>query len=196
VLAGPLLLFNPWFTAALQDRQDVAARLGTSEAEIDRVTGSLLGDIYSVGDFTASLEGSEPLLNERERSHMRDVARLVRLLWIVLGVSGAVVALGAFVLGREPRRLGRLMLGAAIGIGAVGLAAGIAFAVAFEPTFLAFHAIFFPPGTYLFEEGSNLIALFPEEFWFEAAIAAGVSVVLTAIVAGAIGWRLARGPEG
>lgn len=196
VLAGPLLLFNPWFTAALQDRHDVAARLGTSDAEVDRVTGSLLADIYTVGEFAVSLEGGEPLLDERERSHMRDVARLVRLLWVVLGVAAAVVALGAYVLAREPRRLGRLMVATAAGIGAVGLALGIAFAVAFEPTFLAFHAIFFPPGTYLFEEGSNLIALFPEGFWFEAALAAGASLILSALVAGAIGWRVTRGPEG
>jgi integral membrane protein (TIGR01906 family) len=196
LLAAPLLLFNPWFTAALQDRHQVAARLGTSDAEVDRVTASILADIYTVGEFSGPLAGGEPLLNERERSHMRDVARLVRVLWLVLGVSAAVVALSGFALAREPRRLGGLMVRTAAAIGAAGLALGIAFAVAFEPTFLAFHAIFFPPGTYLFEPGSELIALFPEGFWFEAALAAGIGVVLTAVVAGVIGWRLARGPEG
>ena len=196
LLAGPLLLFNPWFTAALQSRHDVAARLNTTEAEVDRVTGSLLADIYTQGDFEASLDGSQPLLDERERSHMGDVSRLVRLLYVVLGVAGAVVLLGAYLLAGERRRLGRLLFGTAAGIGAAGLLIGVAFAVAFEATFLAFHAVFFPPGTYLFEEGSDLIALFPEPFWFEAALIAGAAVVLSALVAGIIGWRLLRGPEG
>ena len=55
------------------------------------------------------------------------------------------------------------------------------FAVAFEPAFLAFHAIFFPPDSYLFAPGSNLITLFPEGFWFDASLAAGASIVLAAL---------------
>ena len=61
------------------------------------------------------------------------------------------------------------------------------FAVAFEPAFLAFHAIFFPPGSFLFEPGSNLITLFPEAFWFEASLVAGVSIIVSAIVVGVLG---------
>jgi uncharacterized membrane protein len=64
--------------------------------------------------------------------------------------------------------------------------------VAFDAMFLAFHEIFFPPGTYLFEPGSRLITLFPEGFWFDASLAAGGAVVLTALVVGLIGvarWR-------
>ena len=62
----------------------------------------------------------------------------------------------------EPRRVGAVMLRTAGVIGAAALALALTFAVAFEPAFLAFHAIFFPPGTFLFEPGSNLITLFPE----------------------------------
>ncbi|MFN2419339.1 MAG: TIGR01906 family membrane protein, partial [Candidatus Limnocylindria bacterium] len=75
------------------------------------------------------------------------------------------------------------------------LLAGI-FAVAFEPAFLAFHAVFFPPGTYLFSEGSNLIVLFPEGFWFDAALIAGATMVVTALVVSAVGFARWRGrPE-
>ena len=83
-----------------------------------------------------------------------------------------------------------------VSAGAVGVAAILlagTFAVAFEPAFLAFHAIFFPPGTYLFSEGSNLIDLFPEPFWFEAALAAGVTVIATALLVTLVGFVRWRG---
>lgn len=187
LLAGPLLLFNPAFTSALQARHGVADAFGTSQAEVDRVTGELLGDIYLEGPFDASFEGEGPLLDQRERSHMGDVARLVRLLAGIAIMALVIVAVGGASLRGEPARQGRIMLTAAGSIGAVALVLAITFAVAFEEAFLAFHAIFFPPGTYLFEPGSDLITLFPGGFWFDASLAAGGSVLLAAVLVGGIG---------
>ena len=189
LLAGPLLLFNPVFTSALQVRHDVAASFGTTQAEIERVTGSYLGDIYLDGDFDASLDGDEPLLDADERSHMSDVSRLVRLLAGVTIVGLVAVGVTAAWLRREPRRQGRIMLISAGGIGAVAILLAGVFAVAFEPAFLFFHELFFPPGTYLFETGSDLITLFPEGFWFDAALLAGGSIVLVAVAVTLIGFR-------
>jgi len=193
VLAGPLLLFNPAFTSALQLRHDVAGSFGATQEEIERVTASYLGDIYLDGDFAASLDGDEPLLDANERSHMSDVSRLVRLL-AGIGVAALVMAVvtGAW-LRHEPRRQGLIMLSAGGAIGALALLLAGIFAVAFEPAFLAFHALFFPPGTYLFETGSDLITLFPEGFWFDAALAAGASIILAALVVTVIGLRRWRG---
>ncbi len=81
-------------------------------------------------------------------------------------------------------------------VGAAALLLAGIFAVAFEPAFLAFHAVFFPPGTYLFSEGSQLIVLFPEGFWFDASLVAGVSIVVTAIVVAFIGFSRWRGASG
>ena len=197
-LTGPLLLFNPWFTSALQARHEVAAEFATSPAEIDRVTGEILGDLYANGPFDAALTQGEPLLDERERSHMGDVSRLVQLLAGITVVALLVVAVMGAWLRHERRRQGRIMLIAAGVVGLVAvLLAGI-FAVAFEPAFLAFHAIFFPPGTYLFSQGSNLIVLFPQGFWFDASIVAGVAIVVTALIVTAIGfarWRAGSRPS-
>jgi uncharacterized membrane protein len=89
-----------------------------------------------------------------------------------------------------------VMLRTAGVIGAAALALALTFAVAFEPAFLAFHAIFFPPGTYLFEPGSDLITLFPEGFWLDASLAAGATVFLSAILCALAGYRLWRsGPQ-
>jgi Protein of unknown function (DUF1461) len=196
LLAGPLLLFNPLFTSALQERHEVAAAFGVPPAEVDRATGELLVDLLLDGDFEAAFEGEPPLLNEREQSHMHDVASLVRILAITVIVAGVVAVLSARRMRGEPRRVGVVMLRTAAVIGAAALALALTFAVAFEPAFLAFHAIFFPPGTYLFEPGSNLITLFPEGFWFDASLAAGATIILSALLCALAGYRLWRsGPQ-
>ena len=192
LLAGPLLLFNPGVVSTLQARHDVAASFGTSEDEIDRVTGEMLGDLFSGGTFEAALEGDAPLLNERERSHMGDVSRLVQLLAAIVVAALLVVVATGFALRRESGRQGRIMVAIAGAIGAAAVILAVAFAVAFDAMFLAFHEIFFPPGTYLFEPGSRLIQLFPGGFWFDASLAAGGAVILTALVVGLVGfarWR-------
>lgn len=192
-LLGPLLLFNPWFTSALQVRHDVATALDTTQQEVERVTSSYLGDIYLDGRFDASLDGEAPLLDADERSHMTDVSRLVRLL---AGIAVAALILAAVTgtwLRHEPRRQGRIMLVAGGAIGSVALLLAGIFAVAFEPAFLAFHELLFPPGTYLFEEGSRLITLFPEPFWFDAALAAGAAIIVVALAVTVIGLRRWRG---
>ena len=194
-LVGPLALFNPPFVSALQERHGVAAAFGTSRSEVDRVTSEILVDLFVDGEFDAAFAGEPSLLDARERSHMHDVARLVRILVLVVAAA-ALVAIGtAWRLRREPARRGRLMMAAAASIGIAAAALALIFAVAFEPAFLAFHAIFFPPGSFLFEPGSNLITLFPEAFWFEASLAAGLSIILSAIVVGALGsWSVRRHP--
>jgi integral membrane protein (TIGR01906 family) len=191
-LAGPLLLFNPWFTSALQARHGVAAALSTTTPEVDRVTGEILGDLYADGPFDAALSGDEPLLNERERSHMHDVAVLVRVLVGVLVMALAIGGVAFASLRREPGRIGRIMLVVGGVIGGIAIVLAGIFAVAFEPAFLAFHELFFPPGTYLFEPGSKLITLFPEAFWFDAALAAGATIVIAAVLITLIGFRLWR----
>ena len=165
------------------------------QATVDRVTREMLRDLFLGGDFDARLAaGGEPLLDEFERSHMADVGALVRIL-ALLDVAAVVVAVLAGVrLRGEPRRRGRLLVTAAGVVGAAGLLAAVAFAVAFDAAFLAFHRLFFREGTYLFGPDSNLIRLFPEPFWFEASLAAGVSIVASAATVALLGWRASQDP--
>jgi integral membrane protein (TIGR01906 family) len=194
-LAGPLLLFNPLFTSALQARHDVPAAFGTSQAEVDRVTGEILGDLFVGGSFDAAFAGDGPLLNERERSHMGDVSRLVQLLLGITLAALLVSLISGIWLRREPRRQGRIMLSAAGAVGSVAVVLAIIFAVAFDAAFLAFHQVFFPPGTYLFEPGSRLITLFPGGFWFDASLAAGAAILVSALAVAIIGFRRWRDAE-
>ncbi|MBW3612647.1 MAG: DUF1461 domain-containing protein [Chloroflexi bacterium] len=192
-LLGPLLLFNPWFTSVLQSRHEVATALDTSQAEVDRVTGEILVDLYLDGPFDAALEPGEPLLDERERSHMHDVSVLVRVLAGTALLSAVVAGVTGAMLRSERRRIGRILLLAGGVVGTLAILLAGTFAVAFEPAFLAFHELFFPPGTYLFESGSNLIALFPEGFWFDAALTAGAAIILSALLVTVVGLNRWRG---
>jgi integral membrane protein (TIGR01906 family) len=192
-LVGPLLLFNPVFTSALQARHGVADAFDTTQAEVDRVTREVLVDLYLDGPFVAAFEGREPLLDARERSHMHDVAVLVRQLALAVLLAAIAAAVTGWWLRREPRRRGRIMIAAAGAVGVAALLLALTFVVTFEAAFLAFHAIFFPPDSFLFEPGSNLITLFPEGFWFDASLAAGAAIILAAVLVTLLGLRAARG---
>jgi integral membrane protein (TIGR01906 family) len=191
-LAGPLLLFNPWYVSFEQARTDVPARLQTSQAEVDRVTGSILTDIWTGGDFAVTLDGQAPLLDASERSHMRDVGSLVRVLGTLLAVAALVLLFSLLTLRHERRRVGRLLLTAAGIVGTLAVVLAIVFAVAFEQAFLAFHELFFPQGNFLFGPDSNLLRLFPEPFWSEAALVAGLAIIVSAVIVTLIGWLLWR----
>jgi integral membrane protein (TIGR01906 family) len=190
VLTGPLLLFNPWLVSAEQARHGVAASLGTDRANVDRVTTGMLRDLFVDGGFDESLDGEVPILDPSERSHMSDVGGLVRLLAALEAVAIVVLLITGWMLRGERARRGRLLLAAALAVGAVALALGLFFAVAFDTAFASFHALFFREGTWQFGPESNLIRLFPEPFWFETSLLAGLSIVLGA---GLAAWLARRG---
>jgi integral membrane protein (TIGR01906 family) len=197
VLTGPLLLFNPWLVSAEQARHGVAASLGTDQANVDRITGVMLRDLFVDGDFVANLGDQPSILDGSERSHMSDVGGLVRVLAGLEVASIAVLAITAWSLRGERRRRGRLLRTAAIGVGAAAVVLGVFFAVAFDTAFAAFHSLFFKAGTWQFGPDSNLIRLFPEPFWFETSLLAGISILLGAVVAAGLARRdLRTAPAG
>jgi integral membrane protein (TIGR01906 family) len=194
VLTGPLLLFNPWLVSAEQARHGVAASLGTDRANVDRITVVMLRDLFVDGGFVASLDDQPSVLDASERRHMSDVGGLVRVLAGLEVASIVVLAITAWWLRGERLRRGRLLRTAAIGVGAAALVLGVFFAVAFDTAFAAFHALFFKTGTWQFGPDSNLIRLFPDAFWFETSLLAGVSILLTAVLAGWLARRDLRSP--
>lgn len=169
--------------SAEQARHDVAASLGTDQAGVDHVTAMMLRDLFTAGDFLANLDDDPPILDASERSHMSDVGGLVRVLAGLEAAAIAVLLITAWSLRGERARRGRLLLTAALAVGAVALVLGIFFAVAFDTAFAAFHALFFKAGTWQFGPESNLIRLFPEPFWFEVSLLAGLSILAGAALA-------------
>jgi integral membrane protein (TIGR01906 family) len=53
--------------------------------------------------------------------------------------------------------------------------------VAWDTFFTAFHQLFFAGGTWVFAYSDTLIRLFPEQFWFDAALTVGGLTLLGAL---------------
>lgn len=189
------LFLNPIWVAFEQGRARADAWTGFVPADLRTATDSILADLV-VGppDFDVAVGGT-PVLNERERGHMRDVRGVFFGFFAV-----ALVAVAAAVLisaRRDPA--GRRAAWAAVRGGSVGLVvvlvvAGIVALVAFDALFETFHQLFFPGGSYTFDPATErLVQLFPFQFWQETAIAVGVvSAVLAGAVAVVATRRLAR----
>jgi integral membrane protein (TIGR01906 family) len=184
----------PAYVRLEQDRVGVGALTGYGPAELDAIAGSLIGDLVLWrGDFDIAV-GSAPVLNDRERSHMRDVRG-------VFAGFFALVALAAVVLVVAARRAAgtdarRAMWRAASG-GARGLAIAIAVVgaiaiLAFDAAFEVFHRLFFSSGSYTFDPRTDrLVQLFPERFWYETTTVVGIIAVVVALLTM---WRARRIP--
>ncbi len=80
-------------------------------------------------------------------------------------------------------------LGLTVGVVLVGVVA----AVAFDQLFEAFHVLFFPAGTYLFDPSTDrLVQLFPFQFWEETALVVGGVIVALALVVAFVAGRRMR----
>ena len=169
---------------------------GFTHDELRTATDSILADLV-VGppDFDVTVRGV-PVLNERERAHMRDV-RGVFAGFAVLAVLAAVGLVAAYV---GARRLGHPERAwSAIRSGARGLIVGVVVAgfvafFAFDAAFEVFHRLFFPGGTYSFNPATDrLVQLFPDAFWSETTMAVGAVVLVLSLLVARFAARHARG---
>lgn len=169
-------LTSQW-VAFEQERSQAAAWTGYTDEQLRSATDAILADLV-VGppDFDVTVAG-EPVLNERERGHMRDVRDVFLGLWGLAAFSGLFVLLAARAAGRR-----RVVRAAGIGGGvlAVGtVVLGVVALVAFDVLFEAFHRLLFAGGTYTFDPSTErLVQLFPFTFWQESAMAVGLVIVV------------------
>jgi integral membrane protein (TIGR01906 family) len=193
-LTIPLFL-NPVWVAFEQGRAQASAWTGYTELDLRQVTDSILADLV-VGppDFDAAV-GGVPVLDERERGHMRDVRG------VFMGFFALAIVVGATALLIAARRRGddRVASWRAVRAGAVGLIVllvigGVVAFVAFDALFETFHRLFFAGGSYTFDPATDrLVQLFPFQFWQETAIAVGAAcIVVAAVVAAVASRRLTR----
>ena len=154
------------FGFTLEDRlhwSNIALEYLLNNAEIE-----FLGDLR----FT---DGS-PVYNQRELGHMVDVKNAMQtalMVWrIALGLI-VVLAIWAWLGGwidAYRRGLGRGGWLTAMAIAFIILFVMVSFGV----FFVAFHNVFFEPGTWMFEFSETLIRLFPERFWRDIFIYVGI----------------------
>lgn len=181
IVTGSVLPFlTPQWVAFEQGRANATAWTGYTAEGLKVATHSILSDlVFGPPNFAGEVRG-EPVLDERERGHMRDVRSVFVGLWVL-----AAVSIGVLVAARWRRD--RCATWRAVRGGALGLTAGIvgigAIAlVAFDALFELFHRLFFPAGSYAFDPATErLVQLFPFQFWQESALAVGVVVVVVSV---------------
>ena len=199
VTVAVLPFLTPQWVAFEQGRANAAAWTGYTPVELRTATDAILSDLV-VGPpgFDVEVRG-QPVLDERERGHMRDVRSVFVGLWILAAASAIIVI-------ATSRRRDRTAKWRAVKRGALGLAVAIALigavaVVAFDALFELFHRILFPAGSYTFDPSTErLVQLFPFQFWEETGLVVGVVIVaisvLTAVTAGRRAGGRARAVRG
>ena len=196
VIAIAILPFlTPAWVSFEQGRTHAAGLTGFTDDELALATNAILHDlVLGPPDFAVAV-GGVPVLEERERAHMRDVRGVFGAFFLLAGL--AAVALVALVAGA--RRMGHTERAwSAIATGMRGLIVGIIVAgvissVAFDAVFELFHRLFFPAGSFTFDPRTDrLVQLFPFDFWSETTIVLGVVIVIVAALVSIGAGRLAR----
>ena len=149
-------------------------------------------EISYLGDLT--FPDGTAMYNERELQHMADVKVVTRAAFSLLWVGGTVTLLTFLYLSTHPQHRNLLQLGLRDGsiltLSLIGVIVILA-STAWDIFFTAFHQLFFKSGTWRFAFSDTLIRLFPERFWYDAAITIGLLTSLGAllILFGVWRWR-------
>ena len=129
---------NPLWVAFEQERAQATAWTGYSEPQLRSATDAILADlVLGPPDFDVVVDG-QPVLNERERSHMGNVRGVFMgffAIAAVLAVAVVIVAARRRATGGHGSTWGAVRTGALcliVALGLVGLVAVVAFDALFE----------------------------------------------------------------
>jgi integral membrane protein (TIGR01906 family) len=182
-------LTSQW-VAFEQARANATAWTGYTTEEVRAATDSILVDlVFGPPDFDVEIRG-QPVLDERERGHMRDVRSVFVGLWVLSAAS--IVVLVAASRRRDRRATWRAVRWGAIGLTGAVVVLGAVALVAFDALFELFHQVFFPAGSYTFDQATErLVQLFPFQFWDDTALVLGVVIVVIALGVAVVASRRA-----
>jgi integral membrane protein (TIGR01906 family) len=179
------------------EKYNISQTTGLSEPELKKAANGLINYYFNSDKEYISLtvlKDGEPfeLFNQREVGHLKDVKALVQLnSRLLLGTAIYIgVYAGMCLFWRRKRYWRNLARGTAIG-GSITLGMIVALGVgsmvgSFDQLFLQFHFLAFTNELWMLDPTKDyLIMLFPEGFWFDAAMLFGQ------ITTGAAGTLLA-----
>jgi integral membrane protein (TIGR01906 family) len=192
VAASIVPFLSPAWVGFEQDRAQAQAWTGFATADLRTATDAILADlVIGPPDFDVQI-GGVPVLEERERAHMRDVRNVFAALYVAAAVSVVVLAVAGWRV-RDRGRLWRAVRRGAKVLGVGVVAIGIVALVAFDTLFETFHELFFPAGSYTFDPSKDrLVQLFPFEFWQETAIVVGIVILALCVIVAFIASRRER----
>lgn len=143
-------------------------------------------------EYLGALEyDGEPLFRQKELDHMADVQSVTLVafrLHAILLILFVVIA--AALSRRQSTRwiLRQSLAGGGIFTVTMIVTLVVLIVASWDLFFEGFHTLFFEGDSWLFYHSDSLIRLYPEQFWFDAALAIGVMTVGGALAAIAGVW--------
>lgn len=140
-------------------------------------------------------DGSGPLYNQAEISHMVDVKNVTDAIGRLNWIAAAIVLGGLAYLfsrpGTRPEAYRALMQG---GMATTLLLLFIALFIllAWDIFFVQFHELLFPPGSWTFRYSDSLIRLFPEKFWLDFGTLLSGTALFLGVAVAVVGYLLWR----
>lgn len=186
LIGSILIIFQPWFLRLEYSRKDfppdpfgfsVDDRLRYGNDSLLYITRNKPDD-YLAG---LSFKSGNPVYNERELSHMKDVKivfQRAKNWWLLILLLYAAVILIFWKRTYFQSELCRIIVrGSLITIAAI-VTILIAVIFAFQPLFSGFHKLFFTGDSWLFYNTDSLIRLYPEKLWIDGFTLTGLLTLL------------------
>ena len=183
------------------NKYGVSQVTGLAPAELQKVIGGLI-TYFNSGEEYISLtvvKDGKPftLFNEREVGHLKDVKGLFRLdFWLLLGtlIYAFIYAGLNYILWQDKRRVAWGLIGGSGLTLAIIIMLGLMIRLNFDWFFYQFHLISFANDLWQLDPATDyLIMLFPQGFWYDAALFCALGTAAMALFMGGAGlWRLRK----
>ena len=185
------------------------AGLELTDSELEEVYAGLISYFNSGEEYISLtvMKDGEPfeLFNQREIIHLKDVKGLIWLdYWVLLGTLVYVLAYAGVCLFWRKKRYWRRLAWGVVGGGGITLAfmlaLGLGILLGFSQLFWQFHVVFFPNEFWLLDPTKDYLKmLFPDGFFYDAALfcalgSAGLAVILGGVGGGYIIYRKKAAP--
>jgi len=206
ILCLPILLLtasigwavnSQWLYEYGFEKYNVSQNTGIDEVELEKVATGLIS-YFNSGEANISLmvmKDGKPfeLFNQREVAHLRDVKGLIRLdYWVLLGTLIYTLSYAGVCLFWQRKKYWRRLAWGVVGGGSITLALMLALGLGtlfgFDQLFYQFHLISFTNELWQLDPTKDyLIMLFPQSFWYDAALFCTLATAGLAIIVGGVG---------
>jgi integral membrane protein (TIGR01906 family) len=207
VIAIPVLLVTTnlriafggvWLYTYGFEKFDVSRSSGIPDSELRRVAQEIVTYWNSDAEFLSIQIAGQPLYNQREVIHMRDVKVLINGLFRVQEWAAALILL-CILVGwlRERGAIWKILLARVRTGGIVSLtllvSIGIALGIAFPWLFHVFHLISFNNDFWQLDPRQDaLIQMFPQGFWYMTTMLVVATTALQAVLLTFGAWLVMR----
>lgn len=170
------------------NKYQVSAATGLDNAELVDATDRMITYFNSDEEFFET-----DLFNQRELAHLKDVKGLIQLAFYLQLASLAYIAVYVvvnFALRRGafwPNLAKYVIWGSGTTIALLALS-GFWAIINFDSLFLLFHLVGFSNDLWQLYPGDNMLLMFPQEFFNDAALFVAAVAIGEAIIIGGISW--------